>query len=287
MAYRISQRLIWVVSGLATVTLVWVQSASATIVAADEADNTPYNDGWQTGDNGGTGFGAWTLTQTSGSIDGFNGQFIGTSANNGDGTTSPNIDTGGKAFGEYGNTGNAAVAYRAFGVGEMYNNSVFHFAMDNGDIDNGDSVGLTLRNGDANASPANYNTGARFEFLFLGGNSDYEYIDSTGVHDSGIAFTSTGLQLSLRLIGTDQYTLTVSNGNSTALLGTYSGTLEGTAGSSIDSFAVFNNDAGSGGAHDAFFNSFSVDAVPEPTVVVLFVLGGGIIWARRRHSRIA
>ena len=269
---------------LVAFTVVLTQSASGVIVASDEADNAPYNDGWQTGDNGGTGFGAWTLTQTSGNIDGFNGQFIGSSSGNGFGTANPNIDTGGKAFGEYGNTGNAAVAYRAFGTGQMYNNSVFHWAMDNGFIDNGTSVGLTLRNGNANANPGNYNTGARFEFLFLGGNSDYTYIDGTGSHDTGIAFLDTGLQLSLRMIGANGYTLTVSNGNNTALLGTYSGTLEGTANSSIDSFALYNNNAGGGGAHDAFFNSFSVDAVPEPTVVVLFAVGGVIIWLRRRKA---
>jgi hypothetical protein len=267
---------------LGTFTILLAQHATATIVASDQADNAPYNDGWQTGDNGGTGFGAWTLTQTSPGNGSVNGQFIGTSANNGDGTTSPNIDTSGKAFGEYGNSGNSAVAYRAFGVGEMYNSSTFHWAMDNGNIDSGNGVGLTLRNGNANANPGNYNTGVRFEFLFLGGNSDYTYIDNSGVHDSGIPFRSTGLQLSLQLQGANSYSLVVSNGNNTALLGTYSGTLEGTANSSIDSFAIFNNDAGGGGAHDAFFNSFSVDAVPEPTVVMLLVLGGGIIWWRRR-----
>jgi len=274
-------------SALAAFTFLLAQHACATIVASDQADNAPYNDGWQTGDNGGSGFGAWTLTQTSGNIDGFNGQYIGTSANNGFGDTTPNIDTSGKAFGEYGNTGNSAVAYRAFGTGEMYNNSVFHWAMDNGFIDNGTSVGLTLRTGDADANPGNYNTGARFEFLFLGGSADYEYIDSAGVHDTGISFLDTGLQLSLRLTGSDGYSLTISNGNNTALLGTYSGTLEGTPNSSIDSFAIYNNDAGSGGAHDAFFNSFSVNAVPEPTIAVLLGLGAGIIWLRRRQKRAA
>lgn len=274
------------VPALAAFTILLAQTASAVIIAADEADNTPYNDGWQTGDNGGTGFGAWTLTQTSPGNGGVNGQFIGTSANNGDGTTNPNIDTSGKAFGEYGNSGNAAVAYRAFGLGAMYNSSTFHWAMDNGNIDSGNGVGLTLRNGNANANPGNYNTGVRFEFLFLGGNSDYTYIDNTGVHDSGIAFRSTGLQLSLQLQGANGYSLVVSNGNNTALLGTYSGTLEGTANSSIDSFAVFNNNAGNGGANDAFFNSFSVDAVPEPTVVMLFTVGGVIVWLRRRQRAV-
>src|SRR5579859_1443586 len=107
------------VPALAAFTLLLAQNASAVIVAQDEADNSPYTSGWSTGQNGGTGFGAWTLTQTSPGNGSVNGQFIGTSANNGDGTTNPNIDTGGKAFGEYGNSGNNAVAYRAFGLGEM------------------------------------------------------------------------------------------------------------------------------------------------------------------------
>src|SRR3954447_171263 len=34
----------------------------ATVVAADNASNAAYADGWQAGDNGGTGFGPWTLS---------------------------------------------------------------------------------------------------------------------------------------------------------------------------------------------------------------------------------
>jgi hypothetical protein len=36
-------------------------STSAAVVAADDASQEAYSDGWQTGDNGGTGFGSWTF----------------------------------------------------------------------------------------------------------------------------------------------------------------------------------------------------------------------------------
>src|SRR5215213_904034 len=35
--------------------------AFAITVASDNASNPAYSDGWQAGDNGGTGFGAWTF----------------------------------------------------------------------------------------------------------------------------------------------------------------------------------------------------------------------------------
>jgi len=36
-------------------------SASAAVIASDDASQPAYNDGWQVGDNGGTGFGPWTF----------------------------------------------------------------------------------------------------------------------------------------------------------------------------------------------------------------------------------
>ena len=37
------------------------KTACAVVVAADNASNPSYTDGWQAGDNGGIGFGPWTL----------------------------------------------------------------------------------------------------------------------------------------------------------------------------------------------------------------------------------
>lgn len=258
----------------------------AIIVAQDQASNTPYDDGWQTGDNGGSGFGSWTLRTQSGGQDGFNGQFIGTSGSNGSGDPSPNIDTSGESFGLYGNTANSAVSFRDFSSGQLAFKSTFSWSMDNGYIDeSGASVGLTLRNGSADSGVSDYNSGVRFEFLFLQGNANYTYVDGTGTHDSGIAFTDTGLRLSFTLTGLNSYSLSVSNLNS-GLVSVFTGTLGGTANSSIDSFAVYNRFAGSGGARDAFFNLFEVNAVPEPSTVMLWATGmGTLYYGRRRHLK--
>src|SRR4051795_8426695 len=37
------------------------RAASAITVASDDASQAPYTNGWQAGDNGGTGFGPWTF----------------------------------------------------------------------------------------------------------------------------------------------------------------------------------------------------------------------------------
>lgn len=55
--------------------------------ATDSAANPAYSDGWASGDNGGSGFGAWTITTTNAAA----GVFIGNPANNGMGTA--NIGT--------------------------------------------------------------------------------------------------------------------------------------------------------------------------------------------------
>src|SRR3954465_9637183 len=38
-----------------------LQLAHSATLAADDASKTAYSNGWQAGDNGGTGFGAWTF----------------------------------------------------------------------------------------------------------------------------------------------------------------------------------------------------------------------------------
>ena len=267
---------------LTVAVLMVARNSSATIIATDNASDAVYSPAWTTGDNGGSGFNAWTLRTSSGGQDGFNGQFIGTSANNGNGTTTPNIDTtGSKAFGEYGNSGNNAVGFRGFGV-SLALNSTFSWSMDNGNIDNGNAVGLVLRNGNASANVGDFNNGLRFEFLFLGGDAGYTYNDNGGLHSTGIGFTSTGLRLGFTLTGANTYSLSVSN-LASGVVSLVSGTLAGSG--SVDSFSIFNNNAGGGGAADAFFNSFEVNAVPEPSTVMLWATGVATLYYGRRRNR--
>ncbi len=131
--------------------------------------------------------------------------------------------------------------------------------MDNGSIDPNQTVGLTIRNGNASGSWTNYNTGARFEFFYSGNSSSnsYKVVDADGVHDVGMTFTTTGMQLIFTLGSNDTYKLiTIDNGHNIGYA--YSGTLGGTASSTLDSIAVYNRNAGSGASHDVFFNSLRI-----------------------------
>jgi hypothetical protein len=71
-------------------------TTSAAQIAWDNASQPAYDDGWQSGDNGGTGFGPWTITSTGGGT-----ATIGSSTANGDSQPpTGDIDSaGGRAWG--------------------------------------------------------------------------------------------------------------------------------------------------------------------------------------------
>src|SRR5262245_9847961 len=51
-------------------------TASAVVIAVDNAASAAYSDGWQSGDNGGTGFGPWSLSFSGSSALLYPPQFI-------------------------------------------------------------------------------------------------------------------------------------------------------------------------------------------------------------------
>ena len=213
--------------------------------ASDNAADPAYTNGWNNGSNGGSGFGAWTLTASSvlnGANDGF---FVGPSTNNAF-LASPGIDTSGKSWGIYANNNNFTAAYRAFNS-SLPVGGTFKMDMDNGFIDTSNTVGFVLRNGNASGSFSNYNTAARFELFFRGGDPSgkYQAVDSLGQRNTGVSYTGTGLHLVFTLNTVDTYTLlTIDNASNTT--NTLTGTLSGTAGSAIDSIALYNRNAGTG-----------------------------------------
>jgi hypothetical protein len=225
---------------------------------ADSAADPAYTNGWYGGSNGGAGFGPWTLTQTApnGSSNGF---FIGSSTNNAFGT-SPGIDTDGESWGIYANNGNDATAYRAFIGGSLQVGQSLLISMRNGFINSGDSVGFVLRNGDSSSNANDYTNGARllFEYIGFSSSNSYQVVDSGGAQYVGVGYTGTGLNLVFTLGTNDTYTLQVFD-NATGNLDTIvNGVLGGTPGSTLDSIALYNQNAGSGGQYDAFFNSLQI-----------------------------
>jgi hypothetical protein len=227
-----------------------------TMPPSDDASQLAYAGGWFYGDNGGFGFGPWVFTGTGGINSQWNGFYIGSSTNNGGGE-GPGIDVNGVSWGIYANNGNYAAAYRAIGYSPLQVGQSFSFSMDNGYIDTSRYIGFVLRNGDATDGPFDYTTGWRFQFVFFGGGDDYQIYDNSGQQDSGIFFTDTGLRFVFKLTAADTYSLQVIN-NSSGATNSYTGTLNGTPGSAINSIAVFNFSAGASPAGDCFFNSFKI-----------------------------
>ncbi len=227
--------------------------AQAAAPASDNASNPPYpTSGWVTGSNGGSGFGAWSLTTTAANI-ATGGFFLGDSAGNG-GTG----NIGNPAWGMYANSGDTALANRPFTTGGPNNlpvldvGQVFAVSLDNGNVDTNSSVGFNLLN----------SAGAdRLTFEFIGGGVNYVYNLGNGVPvDTGVPFTRDGLRVSVEIGAANAFTLriTPTGGTTTTLTGTLTA-------SDIDRTQLFNSNAGAGGAADAFFNTLAITS-NAPTV---------------------
>jgi predicted outer membrane repeat protein len=225
-------------------------------VAYDSTIDPAYSNAWTSSSNGGQGFGPWTLTETSTNInsDGF---FLGSSTNNGNGTN--NIDVGGDSWGIYANGGNLTVAYRPF-TNSLAASDLLGVEMDNGYVNATGSVGFVLRHGNVMSSPTNYTTGARMQFLYVGFDptNSYKVVDANGEHNLGVPFTGTGLQLVFTLTTTDTYTLLTIDNATGATNSMFSGTLAGSG--TVDSIALFNNNAGAGSGNNIYFNSLQTIA---------------------------
>src|SRR4051812_16511964 len=80
--------------------------------ALDDASDLAYDFGWSSGQNGGSGFQPWELTQGPTN----SGFFTGSSSDNGN-SPSGDIDVTGESWGLYANGGETASAVRRFSVG--------------------------------------------------------------------------------------------------------------------------------------------------------------------------
>jgi hypothetical protein len=264
-------------TALAVLSLALAVPAYAATLAYDSAADATYDDGWHSGDNGGSGFGPWTLTNVSPTGD-RNGHIIQTSTGNGD-APSGNIDTASRAFGLYANQLAGpngldigyATAARNFTGGEIAVGQSLLISMDNGFVGSWalgpSAVGFSLN---------------RFSFFFAGGGTEYRIgygdpNDVIGTTGTGVPFTDDGLDLVFTRTGTDSYQLEVTPiGGSTT---TINGTLPQTGGS-LDSILLYNRTAGPGSSNDVFFNNLAI--VPEPAT--LGALAGLALVALRRRA---
>ena len=229
-------------------------SLSAT-VASDNASNAAYNDGWATGDNGGTGFGSWTLTSTP--AGGFSGSYIGGTA------------VGNPAFGLYsgGNAAATVTARRPFTGGGLTAGQSFGVTIGNTPtITTGGQLGLSLMSGGT----------ARWTLKFVGGGANWLLNDGGNDFNSGQAYAAnTSLALTFTYNGGNSYSYTFGTGsgnNSTA----------GVDISNLDGVQFFSVNQGTD--QNIGINNLSV--VPEPSTYALLgiaVLGFAAQLARRRR----
>ncbi|MFK8008251.1 MAG: T9SS type A sorting domain-containing protein [Saprospiraceae bacterium] len=210
---------------------------------SDNANDVAYNPGWNNGTNGGSGFGAWGMNPSSNN--GNTGFFIGSS----------DIDVSGESWGIYSNSGNLAESIRNF-LASPDAADIITVNMDNGNIDNGGSVGVGLRN----ASGENL-----LEVFFEGGSSNYIVNDASGQNDSGLGYSNTGISIEITMSTATTYSAKLTNLSSMATQTVIGNLINPAGGQVITQFRIFNFNAGSGSISDQFFNSLEhVALTPLP-----------------------
>ena len=251
-------------------------SASAAAPTTDNACAAAYTGGnynGQDGDGAG-GFGAWQVVPASNL--GNSGAFIGSSAANGSGCNSGNIDcnTGGgpKSFGVYGNGGAEGRATRTFN-GELVVGQTFTIDMDNGFIG-----GVYANNYVAELQLRNSSGQIRWGFHFRGGAGEYQMYDASNTSfergTSGLGFTANGLRLVFTLTGANTYSVNIySPATAGSPTRSFTGTLANSGG--IDRVTVLKRDTNSGCNYDAFWNNMSISACPAGTPACTVTLTSG------------
>jgi hypothetical protein len=262
--------------------LTFAGPALAAVPAFDSAADPVYNDGWQSGDNGGFGFMPWNLVALGTS----SGHFVASSTGNGDGiddgstrgvANDRDIDTAGRAWGMFASVdtnSDGAGALRELTGGPLSIGQSLLIDMDNGFIDAAglNSVGVQFLVADGN----------EVYFRFEGGDSNYEvFVNNSAISTTtALGFADEGLTLQLTRTGFDtlDLTATLRNGDSQTL----PLNMTGSDGAAIFGVFLNNDSAGAGPSQDAFFNSMSV--IPEPASVSLLALGTFSLITKRKRN---
>ena len=221
--------------------------------ATDNASTANYPGGaWATGDNGGVGFGAWTITTNAPA-----GSFIGPTA-----LSDPSFGI----FSEDTGVAGSITAYRPFTGGALLAGESFNVDLANTTTIVGD-IGLSLMDGAT----------ARWTLKFVGGGSDWQLNDGGTDFSSGQAYAAdTSLSLSFTYNGGSSYSYTFGTGSGDNFVATADI-------SNLDGVQFFSNNQG--GGQNMGFNNLEV--VPEPSTYALLALGAAGLGAHliRRRRR--
>ncbi|MES2598439.1 MAG: hypothetical protein V4662_24100 [Verrucomicrobiota bacterium] len=236
-------------------------SQGATIISyTATADPAGSPDGTIT--SGGSGTANVWSTSTTGTA----GSFSADSASNGDNSNVGGTGAGNPAWALWSNTGGESNAVHTLAGGALSVGQGIDLDFDNGFVNSGGTVGVSLQN----AAGQNL-----FEFFFTGGNPNYRRNDFGGVVDTTTGFTDNGLDFSFALNSATGYTA--------SLAGTaFSGSLISQTDQAIARVRVFNSsNQGNNGDNDLFFNNLAVS--PEPSRLLFLALGLTLMGGRRRR----
>jgi len=222
----------------------------ATIIASDNAGNTAYSDGFQTGDNGGSGFTPWTLS-SSGGTGGFGGNFVGNPVPAGI------TNFGTLAFGQFANPGSSGAFANAdrglaapLNVGDKLS---LQWAV-NFDANSGGSKGFNLYSGGTGGTQIlNVNMAGTAAITVDGTNTGFAY----GTNPMTWSFEMTNASTML-VTATPRAAGGTSFSQSFAVAGP------------PDAFRFYASGLDGGDARQPYFNNFEVVApVPEPHAAML------------------
>lgn len=248
-------------------------STGSAQVAFDSAANPIYNSGWSAGQNGGTGFGAWSFNGTSGG----GGQTMSSAGAIGTAWTMYTTTTGGGIS----DVGRSITG--GLGVGETFqtvlqNPTSYHYF---GGFD------ILFLNGTDNNAGGDNTSAIRvqdFHSGYFNPGDLWSVQDSNGSQNTTLSAANTGaagVQLDLYLTSATTYSLTMTalNGSGTStIFGNYSGPIN------YVNFREYDG-VGSGGPNDVA-NNFGisyVQVIPEPSSIALAGLGfGGLLFLRRK-----
>ncbi|MDY0145930.1 MAG: carbohydrate-binding protein, partial [Kiritimatiellia bacterium] len=199
-------------------------AAGTTTTAIDDASDAAYSDGWNTGNNGGSGFLGWTLNVTSNA-----GHFI-------------SAETG---FGLWAQSESLSEAIRPFSS-PLAVGKTFSVRMKNGYVQEGaGGLGVALQNATGDTL---------WQFWFNGGDTNYNRSGGT----TDVAWTMSPIALTVEMTGDTTYNLTVQPEGEAAR--SYSGTLEDNADQSVTRFRTWLWNNGEGSDYDFYVNNLMITA---------------------------
>lgn len=208
--------------------------------AWDSATNAAYGAAWNTGSDGGYGWGGgWNLV-ASGASAGF---YLA--------SAEANQYIAPKAWALWANGTGLAEAMRPL-ARALSTSEVLSVKYENNWITTGSSVGIGLRNG------AGTNL---FEFMFIGGGSNYVINDRIMTRATSIPWTSNGLSLAFQMLNTTNYRFMV---NSTG----FTGTLASATDYGVATFRAWNYAAGPGMDYNYYLTDLKVAGGPAMSTVV-------------------